>query len=126
MYRAAPGGVTPGKKAARKMLPVGETTFCQGKGFKGMPGMPFPASFVNPTLHASHLEAIATDQAAAAQAQLMNKSYPGFLSAIAKNVSAGAAVVPPTGLVHSSKASGKRTVGFANPGPSSPPPPKVL
>ena len=81
---------------------------------KGMPGMAFPSSFVNPTLHATHMEAIATDQAAAAQAMMLNKSYPGFLSAIARSVSLNTAVIPSTGLVQShSTAAGKRPAAAA-------------
>ena len=81
----------------------------------GMPMMPFPATFVNPVLHSRHLQTMATDQTAAAQAQLMNKSYPGFLAAIAKTAPTATAVMPPTGLV--TTASGKRPAAQALGGP---------
>ena len=83
----------------------------------GMPLMPFPATFVNPVLHSRHLQTMATDQTAAAQAQLMNKSYPGFLAAIAKTAPTATAVMPPTGLVTTEKASGKRPAMQALGGP---------
>jgi hypothetical protein len=66
----------------------------------GDPNMTFFRSFVNPTLHASHLQAMATSQAAASHVQLVNSAYPGFLKQIAETAQASTPVMPNTGLVN--------------------------
>jgi hypothetical protein len=74
----------------------------------GMPTMPFMTSFVNPTLHAVHLQTFAVDQLAAQQVALLNKVYPGFLSHIASTATTQATVIPNTGLVTAVTPLGKR------------------